>query len=68
MISYTGNNQGLKHGRAWGVQVLKGESMVFGMDTSRRISDVVCFIGRTMENGKPVEIRGGLKYNWKLLA
>lgn len=42
--------------------------MVFGMDTSRRISDVVCFIGRTMENGKPVEIRGGLKYNWKLLA
>ncbi|KAG2224455.1 hypothetical protein INT45_010521 [Circinella minor] len=38
---------GLKHGRAWGVQVLKG---------------------RTMENGKPVEIRGGLKYKWKLYA
>ncbi|KAI9029843.1 hypothetical protein CLU79DRAFT_732836 [Phycomyces nitens] len=34
---------GLKHGRAWGVQVLKG---------------------RTIADGKPVEIRGGLKFKW----
>ncbi|KAG0162228.1 hypothetical protein DFQ30_002596 [Apophysomyces sp. BC1015] len=38
---------GLSHGRAWGVQVLKG---------------------RTLADGKPVEIRGGLKFKWKLHA
>ncbi|KAI8990882.1 hypothetical protein BDF20DRAFT_908719 [Mycotypha africana] len=32
------------HGRAWGVQVMKGH---------------------TMYDGKPVEIRGGLKLKWK---
>ncbi|KAJ8663922.1 hypothetical protein O0I10_000197 [Lichtheimia ornata] len=33
-----------------------------------RVWGVHVLKGRTMENGKPVEIRGGLKYNWKLLA
>ncbi|ORY98542.1 hypothetical protein BCR43DRAFT_487710 [Syncephalastrum racemosum] len=37
---------GMTHGRAWGVQVLKG---------------------RTMQEGKPMEIRGGLKYRWRQL-
>ncbi|KAI7862788.1 hypothetical protein BDF14DRAFT_1745871 [Spinellus fusiger] len=36
---------GTTHGRAWGVQVLKG---------------------RTMADGKPVEIRGGLKWKWNI--
>ncbi|KAI8088909.1 uncharacterized protein BX664DRAFT_385492 [Halteromyces radiatus] len=35
---------GTTHGRAWGVQVLKG---------------------RTIQDGKPIEIRGGLKLKWK---
>ncbi|KAI8997697.1 hypothetical protein BDB01DRAFT_902038 [Pilobolus umbonatus] len=34
-----------KNGRAWGVEVLKGH---------------------TMMDGKPMEIRGGLKYKWKV--
>ncbi|SAM09271.1 hypothetical protein [Absidia glauca] len=36
--------EGTTHGRAWGVQILKG---------------------RTLQDGKPVEIRGGLKLKWK---
>ncbi|KAG2206216.1 hypothetical protein INT46_006384 [Mucor plumbeus] len=32
-----------KNGRAWGVQVMKGHTML---------------------DGKPVEIKGGLKYKW----
>ncbi|ORZ14469.1 hypothetical protein BCR42DRAFT_416980 [Absidia repens] len=36
--------EGTTHGRAWGVQVLKG---------------------RTLQDGKPTEIRGGLKLKWK---
>ncbi|KAI8337153.1 hypothetical protein BC941DRAFT_470886 [Chlamydoabsidia padenii] len=35
---------GTTHGRAWGVQVLKG---------------------RTLQDGKPTEIRGGLKFKWR---
>ncbi|KAI8371429.1 uncharacterized protein BYT42DRAFT_616520 [Radiomyces spectabilis] len=38
--------EGNNHGRAWGVQILKG---------------------RTIDNGKPMEIRGGLKFKWKVL-